>query len=150
MALCWPIIAVHDCPHTTVAIDEFDTGVSEFLLGRLLELLDQQGEGQLIFTAHNLRPLEVLDKKCITFSTTNPENRYMKMRNVKATNNLRDFYYRAIALGGQKERLFESVDESRLADACSTLIRISPKDIDHRLENCFTFYRKSHDPQKDE
>lgn len=135
VALCWPIIAVHDCPHATVAIDEFDTAVSEFLLGRLLGLLNQQGEGQLIFTAHNLRPLEVLDKKCIAFSTANPENRYIKMRNVKTTNNLRDFYYRAITLGGQKERLFESVDESKLSDACLNVIKreLSTEDFERRF-----------------
>lgn len=149
ISLCWPLAAVHDSPHTTVAIDELDTAVSEFLLGRLLEMLSQQGEGQLVFTAQNLRPLEVLDKKFILFSTANPENRFIKMRNVKTTNNLRDFYYRAIALGGQKERMFELVDDSRLSDACY-LVTLSGK---VELDNHFPghhFIFEYHDQHENE
>ncbi|MGN1189696.1 MAG: ATP-binding protein, partial [Candidatus Ornithospirochaeta sp.] len=67
------------------------------------------------FTSHNLRPLETLDKTFIAFTTTNPSNRYIRMSNVKETNNLRDFYYRDITLGGQKEELYSQTKNSEIA-----------------------------------
>lgn len=36
--------------------------------------IDKTGKGQLLFTSHNMRPLEVLDNTNIYFTTTNPEN----------------------------------------------------------------------------
>lgn len=93
-----------------VAIDELDAGIFEYLLGTLLELLSKEGKGQLFFTSHNLRPLEILNKNSIYFSTTNIENRYIKFSNVKANNNLRDFYLRTIMLGGQKEKIYNDDD----------------------------------------
>lgn len=93
-----------------VVIDELDSGIFEHLLGKLLEVLKAQGKGQLFFTSHNLRPLEVLDYKNIFFSTTNPQNRYIKLTNVKTNNNLRTFYLRALELGGQKEELYSEDD----------------------------------------
>lgn len=45
----------------------------------------------MIFTAHNLRPLETIDKGFVAFTTTNMNNRYIRLTNVKGTNNLRDF-----------------------------------------------------------
>ena len=55
--------------------DELDAGISEVLLGTLLHTIEETGKGQLIFTSHNLRPLEVLSKDNIVFTTTNPSNR---------------------------------------------------------------------------
>ena len=69
----------------------------------------------MIFTSHNLRPLETLDKGFIAFTTTNPMNRYIRMINVKATNNLRDFYYRDIVLGEQSEPVYETTNNSEIA-----------------------------------
>ena len=40
--------------------------------------------------------METLDRGFIAFTTTNPENRYLRLTNVKENNNLRDFYYRDI------------------------------------------------------
>ena len=85
------LIVVYNKPSITVAIDEFDAGVFEYLLGELLRIISEKGKGQLIFTSHNLRPLETLDRGFIAFTTTNPENRYLRMVNVKGNNNLRDF-----------------------------------------------------------
>ena len=98
----------------TVAIDEFDAGVFEYLLGEILEIFQKSGKGQLIFTSHNLRPLEVLDRDFIVFTTTNPKNRYIRLKNVKSNNNLRDFYYRTILLGGQDENLYHETNQYRL------------------------------------
>ena len=106
------LIEVFNKPSTTVAIDELDSGVFEYLLGELLEIISDHGRGQLIFTSHNLRPLETLHRDMIAFTTTNPDNRYIRFRNVKSTNNLRDFYYRDIVLGGQEEEVYSRTNNS--------------------------------------
>ena len=105
------IIAVYNDSSILIAIDELDAGVFETLLGVLLHTIEETGKGQLIFTSHNLRPLEVLDKKNIVFTTANPENRYIRLKNVKDQNNLRDIYIRALNLGGQEEELSTEMHE---------------------------------------
>lgn len=105
------IIAMYNDPSALVAIDELDAGVFETLLGTLLHTLEESGKGQLVFTSHNLRPLEVLDKKSVVFATANPENRYIRLTNVKGKNNLRDVYIRALNLGGQEEDLSTELRE---------------------------------------
>lgn len=109
------LIVIYNKPSMTVAIDELDSGVFEYLLGEILRILAEKGKGQLIFTSHNLRPLETLDKRFIAFTTTNPQNRYIRMSNVKTTNNLRDFYYRDIILGEQNEPVYEPTNNSEIA-----------------------------------
>jgi len=99
------IIYVYNNPSVLVAIDEFDAGIFEVLLGELLRVIEESGKGQLIFTSHNLRPLEVLNKNNVIFTTTNPEKRYIRLKNMRPTNNLRDCYIRALNLGGQDEEL---------------------------------------------
>ena len=103
--------------HMTVVIDELDSGVFEYLLGEIQRILAEKGKGQLVFTSHNLRPLETLDKGFIAFTTTNPQNRYIRMINVKTTHNLRDFYYRDIVLGEQNEPVYEMTNNSEIAMA---------------------------------
>lgn len=100
-----------------LAIDELDAGIFEYMLGELLSVFQESAKGQLIFTSHNLRALEMLDKDCIVLSTANPENRYIRMRNVKPTNNLRDMYLRGITLGGQEELIYEETDSLKMARA---------------------------------
>ena len=60
-------------PSICLAIDELDAGIFEYMLGELLDIFQNSAKGQLIFTSHNLRALEMLDKESIMFSTTNPE-----------------------------------------------------------------------------
>lgn len=93
------LIAVYNDPSMTVVIDELDAGIFEYLLGELLSIIGTSARGQLIFTSHNLRPLEVLDPSCIVFTTTNPKDRYRRFKNVKKTNNLRSLYFREISVG---------------------------------------------------
>ena len=100
-----------------LAIDELDAGIFEYMLGELLDIFNNSAKGQLIFTSHNLRALEMLDKDCIMFSTVNPDRRYIRMKNVKASNNLRDTYLRGITLGGQDEVIYEETDSLRIARA---------------------------------
>jgi AAA15 family ATPase/GTPase len=111
------LITVYNNPSVTVAIDELDSGVFEYLLGELLRIIGEKGKGQLIFTSHNLRPLETLNKCFIAFTTTNPMNRYIRMNNVKTNHNLRDFYYRDILLGEQSEPVYEMTHNSEIAFA---------------------------------
>ena len=111
------LIVIYNKSSITVAIDELDSGVFEYLLGEILHIIAEKGEGQLVFTSHNLRPLETLDKCFIAFTTTNPQNRYIRMSNVKSTNNLRDFYYRDIVLGEQSEPVYEPTNNSEIAMA---------------------------------
>lgn len=111
------LIVIYNNSSMTVAIDELDSGVFEYLLGEILRIIAEKGKGQLIFTSHNLRPLETIDKSFIAFTTTNPQNRYIRMNNVKSTNNLRDFYYRDIVLGEQNETLYEPTNNSEIAMA---------------------------------
>lgn len=109
------LIVVYNNSSITVAIDELDSGIFEYLLGELLNIISEKGKGQLIFTSHNLRPLETIDKGFIAFTTTNPENRFIRLTNVKGNNNLRDFYYRDIVLGEQNEQVYDSTNNFEIA-----------------------------------
>lgn len=109
------LVVVYNNPSVTVAIDELDGGVFEYLLGELLNIISEKGKGQLIFTSHNLRPLETIDKGFIAFTTTNPKMRYIRLTNVKGTNNLRDFYYRDIVLGEQSEQVYNPTNNFEIA-----------------------------------
>lgn len=109
------LIVMFNNPSTTVAIDELDSGIFEYLLGELLRIISKQAKGQLIFTSHNLRALETIDKKYVYFTTTNEDNRYIKMSYVSTNNNLRDFYFHELLLGGQKEELYEQTNNGAIS-----------------------------------
>lgn len=111
------LIRAYNDPGLCLAVDELDSGVYEYLLGELLELFRKGAKGQLIFTSHNLRPLEMLDKESILFSTANPENRYIRIQNMKKSKNLRDAYIRSITLGGQRECIYSETDSLKIARA---------------------------------
>ena len=87
------------------------------MLGELLDIFNKSAKGQLIFTSHNLRALEMLNKESIMFSTVNPNNRYIHMKNVKDTNNVRSMYIRSITLGGQDEIIYDETDSLKIARA---------------------------------
>jgi hypothetical protein len=111
------IIAAYNDSSTTIAIDEFDAGIFEYLLGEILQSFEESGKGQFIFTSHNLRPLEVIDKKYLVFTTTNESNRYYRFKDVSSTNNLRDKYYREIILGEQDEELYSRTKRYKIESA---------------------------------
>ena len=56
-----------------------------------------------------------IDKGFIAFTTTNQKNRYIRLTNVKGTNNLRDFYYRDIVLGEQSEQVYNPTNNFEIA-----------------------------------
>jgi len=111
------LIVVYNDASTTVAIDELDSGIFEYLLGEILNIVSENGKGQLIFTSHNLRPLETIDKGFIAFTTINSNNRYVRATNVKSTNNLRDIYYKNIMLDEYRDDLYEQTNNSEIAFA---------------------------------
>ena len=111
------LIAVYNQPSVCLAIDELDSGIFEYLLGEILEVLSNEIKGQIIFTSHNLRILEKIDKKKIVFSTTNPNNRYIKFKYLKPSNNLRDMYLRELIIQEQDEELYEETKQSDIKRA---------------------------------
>lgn len=104
------MISMYHHQDICVVVDELDSGVSEILLGELLSILHDHAEGQLIFTSHNLRPLEAVDEWCAFFSTANPKRRFIRFTNIKGSNNLRDMFIRAAYSGGQDEDVYEDTD----------------------------------------
>jgi len=111
------LIAVYNNPNACVVIDELDSGVFEYLLGELLTVIDEDGKGQLVFTSHNLRVLEVLAIKSLWFTTTNENHRYMQLKGIKEINNARDVYLRAIQLGGQDEEVYKETKTFKIKRA---------------------------------
>lgn len=80
-----------------IAIDELDIHIFEYLLALLLEKLSLNAKGQLIFTAHNLLPMEKLNKDSIIISTTAEDNNveYIYLKGVSDTTNLRNKYLKS-------------------------------------------------------
>lgn len=111
------LIGVYNNPNACVVIDELDSGVFEYLLGELLTIIEESGKGQLFFTSHNLRLLEVLSNKNLWFTTTNENNRYIQLKGIKAVNNMRDVYIRAVQLGGQEEEIYQETKTFRIKRA---------------------------------
>jgi hypothetical protein len=111
------LIKVYNEQSATVAYDEFDSGVFEFLLGEILQVVQSSGKGQFIFTSHNMRPLEVLKKDYIWFTTTNPNDRYTKLSNIGGTNNLRRVYYRELAFHEHYDNLYNETKRNLIVSA---------------------------------
>ena len=111
------MIAVYNNPSVTVAIDEIDSGIFEYMLGEILSVLGESAKGQLIFTSHNLRPLEVLPPKYLLFTTVNPERRFAKLEGISGNNNLRDCYFRTIDLGVGKDAFYDATDTFSIEQA---------------------------------
>lgn len=111
------LIGVYNQPSLTVAIDELDAGIFEYLLGELLYIISEKGKGQLIFTSHNLRPLETLDRGFVAFTTTDPEERYVRITNLKSNNNLRATYYRNIILEDGSAQFYDATNNHKIAFA---------------------------------
>lgn len=108
------LICAFNNPSVTVAIDELDSGIFEYLLGELLSVFANHAFGQLIFTSHNLRPLEIIDPSFIGFTTIAPKRRYAKLHGIKATNNLRGVYYRSIVLGLGDVPLYDETNNTEI------------------------------------
>lgn len=101
-------VHAYNDPDSLVAIDEIDAGVFEFLLGDMLSQITSGAKGQLVFTAHNLRPLEVLPQECIRFTVTDTNNRFTRGANSRPTNNRRKMYLSDVDLGWDGPDLYDA------------------------------------------
>lgn len=110
ISICCNLVACYNRESYCLVVDEFDSGIYEYLLGECLEIMQEKAKGQMIFTSHNLRPLEVLNNENLIYTTVNPENRYIKSSYIKNTQNTRLSYLRSIKLGGQKEKLYDETN----------------------------------------
>lgn len=110
ISICSNLVACYNRKSYCLVVDELDSGIYEYLLGECIEVMQEKAKGQLIFTSHNLRPLEVLKNESLIYTTVNPQNRYIKSVNIKNTQNKRLSYLRSIKLGGQKEKLYNETN----------------------------------------
>lgn len=124
------LISVYNDSAICLAVDELDAGIFEYLLGELIGELSEGAKGQLIFTSHNLRIMEKLDKKNIICSTINPNNRFISLKGIEKTNNQRDFYIRTLILGGQNERIYDDTDLQNIGYAFSKAGNIEHEQTD--------------------
>lgn len=110
------LISMYNSSSVFVAIDEIDAGIFEYLLGEIFIIIKEEGLGQLLFTSHNLRPLEILNPYQVIFTSNNPKNRYVSLKK-KPHTNLRDLYLRLIELGGQKHDVYQTTDQYEISRA---------------------------------
>jgi len=108
------LIAVYNNQATFLAVDELDAGIYEYLLGEILNIVDEKAKGRLLFTSHNLRPLEMIKKDSLVFTTTNASNRYIRLSGIQTNNNPRNVYLRSISLGGQKEEIYQETNHFKI------------------------------------
>lgn len=110
------LIRAYNDPDVLVTIDELDGGVFEYLLGEMLHEFSRNAQGQLIFTAHNLRPMERMDfpQKTIVLSTLDPDRRFIPYMTVGRTNNPRRQYIQALQSGGKVADLYKCTSPQML------------------------------------
>lgn len=114
LAIIPPLVDVHNDPAALVAIDGLGDGMFSYLLGELLQTVATFGYGQLVFCAHDLRPLDVLDDTSAWFTTVNPKRRYVRSSEIRGSGRLRDRYLREICLGGDRDDLSASTSQVRI------------------------------------
>ena len=111
------LIAAVNNPFICLMIDEMDSGVFEYLLGEIISVLSETAKGQILFTAHNLHPLEKIRYKNIYFTTTLEDESFVHLKNVKTTNNLRDLYYRTLILSLDSDQYLNPFKEGKIRHA---------------------------------
>ncbi len=104
------LIAAYNDPSVCLAIDEFDAGVFEHLLGSIVKIYAESGKGLFIFTSHNLRPLEILPRSNVYF-TTNEEKLFDTARYTKKELNRRNLYLRSLALEDDTNLILDNAKE---------------------------------------
>ena len=79
-----------------IVIDELDAHIFEYLLAEILKNMSEIAKGQLVFTAHNLSVMEVLDSNSIIItSIKDGDVSYNYFKKVSKTANLRQRYLRS-------------------------------------------------------
>ncbi|MCC4408752.1 ATP-binding protein [Limosilactobacillus reuteri] len=118
------LINVYGNKECMVFIDELDSGIFEYLLGELIEILDKNIKGQIIFTSHNLRPLELLKNYEVYFTTTDSYDRYIRFGSIKKSNNLRSMYLRNVQVGGLEKKLYNETDTYKIDKSFRDAVKI--------------------------
>ena len=111
------LITAYSDRSVTIAIDEFDSGVFEYLLGGLLEIYKENGKGLFIFTSHNLRPLEILGKNNIYFTVNKSKNIFKKYPYIQPGSNFRNQYIRSLFLSSEDDDFHFSVRKGDIRKA---------------------------------
>ena len=111
------VVAAYNNPSVCIAIDEFDAGVFEHLLGLIVKVYAESGKGLFIFTSHNLRPLEVLNSTNVFF-TTKEGDLFTHTIGARKTVNKRNAYLRTLSIGSEENiYLSDEVQEHELRNA---------------------------------
>ena len=107
-----------------VVIDELDAHIFEYLLAIILKNISEIAKGQLIFTAHNLSPLERLEKENIVITSIEKEKvNYSYLKNVSKTTNLRQKYIRSQAIWSENNIIPLNLNESALKIYLKKLVK---------------------------
>ena len=115
------VIGVFNQEGMFIAIDELDSGVFEYLLGEIIYSFDNFALGQLLFTSHNFRILEKIKPNEIFFTTANDDNKFVRPKNIKNNNNLRDVYYRLIVQGDDEETYYNKTSSADISKTLNSL-----------------------------
>lgn len=106
-------------------IDELDSHVYEYLLSTLIEQLNENIKGTIIFTSHNLTLFEKLHSKNFAIIQTNIEtgnNEFTYIKQASKSTNLRSQYLRALYLGN--DTIFPiGINENKLYRAFRKIVR---------------------------
>ena len=97
ISLISSMVDVFNNKYSILIVDEFDSGIFEYLLGELLKGFKNEAKGQFIFTSHNLRALEVI-KDSIIFSSLDENDRYISYPRISKSENLRNQYLKKLFL----------------------------------------------------
>lgn len=121
------LVTAYNDEAITIVIDEFDSGVFEYLLGSILDIYKESGKGLFIFTSHNLRPLEILGKNNIYFTIEQDEenkNRLVKFPYLQPGSNLRNQYFRTLFLSSGDDEFTYNVKKGDIRKAFFKAIKV--------------------------
>lgn len=103
VSLLFALISYVQNEDAIVIIDELDSHIFEYLLATIIENLSDVVKGQLIFTLHNLLPMERLNRKSIIHATFKEgDTSYVYFSRGSDTTNFRQKYIRAQAMWSDK------------------------------------------------
>lgn len=99
-----------------VVIDELDAHIFEYLLAVILEQISEIAKGQLIFTAHNLSPMERLKGENIIVTSLDEDKiNYSYFKRISKTTNLRQKYIRSQAIWSEDNINPLNISETEIA-----------------------------------
>ena len=134
------LIRAYNDPDVLVTIDGLDGGVFEYLLGEMLHEFSRNAQVQLIFTAHNLRPMERMNfpQKTIVLSTLDPNHRFIPYMTVCRTNNPRHQYIQALQIGVKVADLYRCTSPQMLGvgfTLAGGVGKRAEQDVEHGLRS---------------